>query len=65
MGTPLYRDTAVVLRRIEEAARHGQGPGDAGPRALGELLGRVIRPGRGDEDGAARPPAEPSRLIVP
>jgi|KBSMisStaDraftv2_1062788.scaffolds.fasta_scaffold23965_3 hypothetical protein len=64
-GTAFERDAAVVLRRIEDAARHGQGLGDAAPRALVELLGRVIRPGRGHDDDAAEPPAEPSRLIVP
>ena len=64
-GTAFERDAAVVLRRIEDAARHSQGLGDAGPRALVELLGRVIRPGRGHDDDAAGPPAEPSRLIVP
>lgn len=63
-GTSFERDTAVVLRRIEEAARHGQGP-DTGPRALVELLGRVIRPGPGRDDAEPSPPAEPSRLIVP
>ena len=67
-GTAFERDAAVVLRRIEDGARHGQGLGDAGPRALVELLGRVIRPGGGDpgdNNGPSRPPAEPSRLIVP
>jgi hypothetical protein len=69
------RDRAVVLRRIEEVARHRQGLGDAGPRALVELLGRFIRPGDpgdpgnpgnpGYNDAERRPPAEPSRLIVP
>ena len=64
-GTPFERDTAVVLRRIADAARHGQGFGDFSPRALVELLGRVIRPGRPGDDAAVSAPAEPSRLIVP
>jgi hypothetical protein len=69
-GTAFERDTAVVLRRVEEAARHRQGFDDAGPRALVELLGRVIRPGSGDTDdpgnhNADPGPPEPSRLIVP
>jgi hypothetical protein len=64
-GTPFERDTAFVLRRIEEAARHRQGPDDAGPRALVELLGRVIRSGPRSDDAEPMPPAEPSRLIVP
>ena len=42
------------------------GQGDAGPRALVELLGRVIRPAsENDNDAEPGPPAEPSRLIVP
>ena len=67
-GTPFERDAAVVLRRIEDAARHrpDSGPGRdvAGPRALVELLGRVIRTTA--EDDAQKPPSEePPRLIVP
>ncbi len=64
-GTPFERDAAVVLRCIEDAARRTHGLGDAGPRALVELLGRVIRPGPGGDDAEPSPPAEPSRLIVP
>ena len=64
-GTPFERDAAVVLRRIEDAARHRHGLGDAGPRALVELLGRVVRPGTGGNDAEPLPPAEPTRLIVP
>jgi hypothetical protein len=64
-GTPFERDTAVVLRRIEDAALHRQGLADAGPRALVELLGRVIRPGPGEDELESSPPAEASRLIVP
>ena len=68
-GTPFQRDAAVVLRRIEEAARHSSGIDPANPRALIELLGRVIRKtdepapqALGDRDGEGK---EPSRLIVP
>ena len=62
-GTPFERDAAVVLRRIEAVARHRQGRGDAIPRALVELLGRVIRRRR---TLTALPPCRgPSRLIVP
>src|SRR3954452_3490475 len=50
-GTAFERDAAVVLRRIEDIARHPPGLVDAGPRALVELLGRVIRPGPGNADG--------------
>ena len=41
-GTPFERDAAVVLRRIEEFARHRHGA-DAHPRSLIERLGRVVR----------------------
>ncbi len=62
-GTPFERDAAVVLRRIEEFARHRQGA-DANPRALVELLGRVIR--KTGETAQALPEGDaPPRLIVP
>jgi hypothetical protein len=67
-GTPFQRDAAVVLRRIEEAARRGDAADPHNPRSLVELLGRVIR--KSDEttrqsgDGQKEDPA-PSRLIVP
>ena len=60
-GTSFERDAAVVLRRLEEAARRRSGLDQNNPRALLELLGRVIR--RTDE--APKEDAEPSRLIVP
>ena len=61
-GTPFQRDTAVVLRRLEEAARRESGGNRDNPRAVVELLGRVIRktdkaPPQASEDS--------SRLIVP
>jgi hypothetical protein len=67
-GTAFERDAAVVLRRIEDVARHRSPLEGAGPHALVELLGRVIRPGPGNADGndeATSAPSEPSRLIVP
>jgi hypothetical protein len=64
-GTPFQRDAAVVLRRLEEAARRGDDAHRDNRRAFVELLGRVIRktaetPGQPPEAGE-----EPSRLIVP
>ena len=66
-GSAFERDAAVVLRRVEEAAR-GVRASDAGNRrAFLDLLGRVIR--RGDDDPSApgteeSGPREP-RLILP
>jgi hypothetical protein len=66
-GTPFQRDAAVVLRRLEEAARRRDVNRD-NPRALVELLGRIIRQ---TAETPRQPPAdksqneEPSRLIVP
>ena len=53
-GTPFERDAAVVLRRLEEAARRGDGADPANPRALLELLGRVIRKTDDDSRAAGR-----------
>jgi hypothetical protein len=61
-GTPFQRDAAVVLRRLEDAARQGHGLDRENPRALVELLGRVIR--KADET-APTSVDEPARLIVP
>jgi uncharacterized protein (DUF2267 family) len=64
-GTPFQRDAAIVLRRLEETARHGHGVDRENPRAVVELLGRVIR--KADETAPAAPGEveEPSRVIVP
>jgi hypothetical protein len=59
-GTPFERDAAVVLRRIEEAAREARAIDRDNRRAFLDLLGRVIP--EGDEQEAS--PASP-RLIVP
>jgi hypothetical protein len=62
-GTPFERDAAVVLRRIEEFARHPRGA-DSNPRSLVERLGRVIR--KTGEKAQTLPEADtPPRLIVP
>ena len=67
-GTPFQHDAAVVLRRLEEAARRGHGLNRDNPRAWVELLGRIIR----QTSETPRQPLgdksqndEPSRLIVP
>jgi len=60
-GTPFERDAAVVLRRIEEAAREARAVDRENRRAFLDLLGRVI-PEREDEE----PPSSAApRLIVP
>jgi hypothetical protein len=62
-GTPFQRDTAVVLRRLEEAARRADDAGPDNPRALLDLLGRVVR--KTAESPAPDAEVSPSRLIVP
>jgi hypothetical protein len=63
-GSPFERDASVVLRRVEEFARHRQGSSGDNPRALIERLGRIIT--KTDETGQMLPADEtPSRLIVP
>jgi hypothetical protein len=62
-GTPFQRDTAVVLRRLEEAARRGDDAGRDNPRALLDVLGRVVR--QTVESSAPEEDVSPSRLIVP
>ena len=59
-GTPFERDAAVVLRRIEEAAREARAIDRDNRRAFLDLLARVI-PESGEQEA---PPALP-RLIVP
>jgi hypothetical protein len=66
-GSAFERDAAVVLRRVEEAARDVRAGDSGNRRAFLDLVGRVIR--RGDEDPAASGtkesgPPEP-RLILP
>ena len=63
-GTPFERDAAVVLRRIEEAAREVRVSEEGNQRAFLDLLGRVIRKTDAEGEPAQAAP-EPSRLIVP
>ncbi len=62
-GTPFQRDTAVVLRRLEDAARRGDAANRENPRALLEVLGRVVR--KTVESPTPDEDVSPSRLIVP
>ena len=63
-GTAFERDAAVVMRRIEEAARDVRVNETGNRRAFLDLLGRVIR----NTDAGSEPPdaaPEPTRLILP
>jgi hypothetical protein len=64
-GSAFDRDAAVVLRRLEAAARGARSGDEANPRAFLDLVARVIRKAAaagGDEPGAS---TEGQRLIVP
>ena len=63
-GSAFERDTAVVLRRVEEAARGVRADDESNRRAFLDLLARVLRKTDDAADGEA-PAPEPSRLIVP
>jgi len=58
------RDAAVVLRRVEEAAREAAAAEPSDRRSFLDLLGRIAQKPEG-EAAADPPPAEPSRLILP
>jgi hypothetical protein len=62
-GSSFERDAAVVLRRVEEAARDARAFEPDNRRVLLDVIGRVITKTSPGED-AAQPTAEP-RLIVP
>jgi hypothetical protein len=67
-GTSFERDAAVVLRRLEDAARRSDVSEPSNPHSLLELLARVISKGDTDSPESAQqkegdPP--PPRLIVP
>ena len=61
--TPSDRDAAVVLRRIEQAARELRTLDPSG-RAFLDLLARTIKRPDGDS-GAGATPSDGPRLIVP
>jgi hypothetical protein len=61
-GSTFERDAAVVLRRVEDAAREARTADSQNRRALLDTLGRVFR------DAPEQPPATPAdrpSLIVP
>ena len=63
-GTAFERDAAVVMRRIEEAARQVRSGDEANRRAFLDLLGRILR----KKDDVTESPTEKSdapRLILP
>ncbi len=67
-GTPFERDAAVVLRRIEHAARDIRAEANGNRRAFLDLLGRIIRKPAAGEPAPAEgdaPASERSRLILP
>ena len=63
-GSSFERDAAVVLRRVEEAAREARAVEPENRRALLDLIGRMIARVPPEGDDAQVAPSE-SRLIVP
>jgi hypothetical protein len=63
-GSSFERDAAVVLRRVEDAARDARAVEPENRRALLDLIGRVIARVPPEGDDAPRSASE-SRLIVP
>jgi hypothetical protein len=66
-GSAFERDSAVVLRRIEEATRDVRRLDPSNRRAFVDLLGRLTRQWeeRPVVGGTASPDPDPPRLIVP
>jgi hypothetical protein len=64
-GSAFERDAAVVLRRLEDAARDARAVEPENRRALLDVIGRVISRGARGGDAEAAPQAPESRLIVP
>jgi hypothetical protein len=62
-GTAFDRDAAVVLRRLEEAAREARGGDPQNRRAFLDVLGRVISASETSEEPDA--PRDAPRLIIP
>lgn len=63
-GTAFERDAAVVMRRVEEAAREVRKHETGSRSALLDLLGRVIGKAAADTHAGHDDP-EPTRLILP
>jgi hypothetical protein len=64
-GTAFERDTAGVLRRVEEAVREVRAVERENRRAFLDLLGRVVRKGERGEPADGSDPRAPSPIIVP
>jgi hypothetical protein len=64
-GSGFERDAAVVLRRLEDAAREARAVEQENRRALLDVVGRVISRGAPGGDADTPPPAPEPRLIVP
>jgi hypothetical protein len=60
----LDRDAALVLRRIEQAARDAARTLGGADTAYRDLLGRILKAGTGDQPDAAQAGGE-STLIIP
>ena len=63
-GTAFERDAAVVMRRVEEAARGMRSEEPSDGRAFLDLLARVLRQAQ-PTDAPTPAPADAPRLIVP
>jgi len=63
-GTAFERDAAVVMRRVEEAAREVRSRDESNRRAYLDLLGRLLRNVEDAAESEAAQP-DPPRLIVP
>jgi hypothetical protein len=63
-GTPFQRDAAVVLRRLEEAARTAIATAPGNRRAFLDIIGRVVRTPDDDSGEAAQADNAP-RVIIP
>jgi hypothetical protein len=63
-GSAFERDAAVVLRRVEEAARQVRSHYGSDRRAFLDLLGRVLRR-KDDGEPAAEAKTDVPRLILP
>ena len=64
-GSGFERDAAVVLRRLEDAAREARAAEQQNRRALLDVIGRVINRDATRADAEPPPPAPEPRLIVP
>src|SRR5262249_22670458 len=65
LGTAFERDAAVVLRRIEEAARRARATDSGNPRAFLDLVARVVKPSDSADRDATPLAQDTPRLIVP